>query len=101
MNCKDKGYEEGDVFKRIVENGRPHTKGVLLVLQTPGCDCPNFFHLTGDYTGKICRHSLEHVKRIYPPEKETVSITIEGKKAEISRESAIELKKALNLIQDL
>jgi hypothetical protein len=97
MNCKNKGYKVGDIFKKIeYVDGDNFNKGAILVLsRDDSSDYPYFKCIAGDgnmlYEEKVTY--LRKLTRIWP-ENDKVSITCEGKTVEISRESA----KALKLI---
>ena len=100
MNCKDKGYEEGQAFKTISKKaGDTLEKDSIIILTTDDNSSSPWFKMIDGDTGTYGLYNenpvcLNRLKRIWPPEKETVSITCEGKTVEISRESA----KALNLL---
>jgi len=93
--CEEKGYEVGQVFERVTNSGGEYCAGDILALIEHGDeDGAKFLAIHGKTKGKEKFHFFSRIRRIYPPEKETVSITCEGKTVEISRESA----KALKLI---
>jgi len=95
MNCKDKGYEEGQAFKYIGKSNFFDKGAILVLIEDDGTQYP-YFKVIANNHKLHDRHpgDLERMVRIYPPEKETVTVECEGNKVEISRESA----KALNLI---
>jgi len=99
MNCEDKGYKEGEVFKIVSGDGINNRDigSIVILKEDDGSRSPAFWLTEG--RKDLCGQSwlfinIKKVKRIWPPEKETVSVICEGKTVEISRESA----KDLNLI---
>ena len=107
MNCKDKGYEEGQVFKVVKEEtGKPSVGTYLVLIRDDGSSIP-FFHMLDEEQRKLPKfrsnvrvdglliHALQlnKVERVWPPEEKSTMVTVicEGKETEISRESAEKL----------
>lgn len=92
MNCKDKGWKEGNIFKVLNDRGCFKEGSTVILTNNDGSTCPYFDLVEGDTIMSRDETqnravSLERVKRIYPKE-ETVTVTCDGKSVEISRESA-------------
>jgi len=94
--CEERGWKVGQVFERVMDGKASVEKGSLAVLiRDDNTPIPRFFCLSGSSKGREFNLKLSALTRVYPPEeKKTVTVTCEGNKVEISRESA----KALNLI---
>ncbi len=111
MNCKDKGYEVGQVFEVFESDEGAFSLGSIIVLsKDDNSCCPKFdlvqgicYFKAGILTENGAHENLENVKRIYPPEEskapedsKAVEVTCEGKTVQISRESAKAIAAYLN-----
>lgn len=97
MNCKDKGYKVGQIFKAtkkaIAEGFFDPAIGSDDLLQLES-DRGRFRVISGKYFGRTQSNSnLDRVSRVWPPE--AVSISLNGVETEISIESAKALKECL------